>query len=209
MGRVPCTWWRSVAALRSVPHRFIFPTTRLGAESQFSDFLDGLGPGQLVGRQTLATPPMGECWGDWGGPCCARGWGRGMLRVPHVHQPRDPSWQLPSLLGTCWGRAWLAATPVLLLFLDSASTPTAPRAPPGACPVSCLGTGGPCSSMTQPHQPPAPFLVGQEGKEGGSWTPLSCPQGVTVMPGSDHGTPEPCAITSFPSLAPRAALGQA
>ncbi|XP_009633273.1 regulating synaptic membrane exocytosis protein 3 [Egretta garzetta] len=31
---------------------FIFPTTRLGAESQFSDFLDGLGPGQLVGRQS-------------------------------------------------------------------------------------------------------------------------------------------------------------
>ncbi|XP_069478654.1 regulating synaptic membrane exocytosis protein 3 [Ambystoma mexicanum] len=39
---------------------FIFPTTRLGAESQFSDFLDGLGPGQIVGRQTLATPPMGD-----------------------------------------------------------------------------------------------------------------------------------------------------
>ncbi|XP_025899277.1 regulating synaptic membrane exocytosis protein 3-like [Nothoprocta perdicaria] len=37
---------------------FIFPTTRLGAESQFSDFLDGLGPAQVVGRQTLATPPM-------------------------------------------------------------------------------------------------------------------------------------------------------
>lgn len=34
---------------------------RLGADSQFSDFLDGLGPGQLVGRQTLATPAMGEC----------------------------------------------------------------------------------------------------------------------------------------------------
>lgn len=48
----------------SIPHRFIFPTARLGAESQFSDFLDGLGPGQLVGRQTLATPPMGECWGS-------------------------------------------------------------------------------------------------------------------------------------------------
>ncbi|KAF3833622.1 hypothetical protein F7725_024826 [Dissostichus mawsoni] len=27
--------------------------------SQFSDFLDGLGPAQIVGRQTLATPPMG------------------------------------------------------------------------------------------------------------------------------------------------------
>lgn len=38
---------------------FIFPT-RLGAESQFSDFLDGLGPAQIVGRQTLATPPMGD-----------------------------------------------------------------------------------------------------------------------------------------------------
>ncbi|XP_023687851.1 regulating synaptic membrane exocytosis protein 3 [Paramormyrops kingsleyae] len=39
---------------------FIFPTTRLGVESQFSDFLDGLGPAQIVGRQTLATPPMGD-----------------------------------------------------------------------------------------------------------------------------------------------------
>lgn len=44
-----------------MPNRFIFPTTRLGPESQFSDFLDGLGPAQIVGRQTLATPPMGEC----------------------------------------------------------------------------------------------------------------------------------------------------
>ncbi|KAI9548664.1 Regulating synaptic membrane exocytosis protein 3 [Dissostichus eleginoides] len=39
---------------------FVFPTTRLGPESQFSDFLDGLGPAQIVGRQTLATPPMGD-----------------------------------------------------------------------------------------------------------------------------------------------------
>ncbi|XP_018432258.1 PREDICTED: regulating synaptic membrane exocytosis protein 3 [Nanorana parkeri] len=39
---------------------FIFPTTRLGAESHFSHFLDGLGPAQIVGRQTLATPPMGD-----------------------------------------------------------------------------------------------------------------------------------------------------
>ncbi|XP_041096696.1 regulating synaptic membrane exocytosis protein 3, partial [Polyodon spathula] len=39
---------------------FVFPTTRLGAESQFSDFLDGLGPAQIVGRQTLATYPMGD-----------------------------------------------------------------------------------------------------------------------------------------------------
>ncbi|XP_072240207.1 regulating synaptic membrane exocytosis protein 1-like isoform X16 [Leuresthes tenuis] len=30
------------------------------ASSQFSDFLDGLGPAQLVGRQTLATPAIGD-----------------------------------------------------------------------------------------------------------------------------------------------------
>ncbi|XP_062345764.1 regulating synaptic membrane exocytosis protein 1 isoform X3 [Cinclus cinclus] len=38
----------------------IFPGVRLSADSQFSDFLDGLGPAQLVGRQTLATPAMGD-----------------------------------------------------------------------------------------------------------------------------------------------------
>lgn len=59
--------------------------------------------------------------------------------------------------------------------------------------------------------PPAPCPIpggaGGEGREGGSWTPLGCLQGVTVMPGSDHGTPVPCTITLFPSLAPRAAPG--
>ncbi|XP_037532368.1 regulating synaptic membrane exocytosis protein 2 [Nematolebias whitei] len=38
----------------------IFPSVRLSSDSQFSDFLDGLGPAQLVGRQTLATPSMGD-----------------------------------------------------------------------------------------------------------------------------------------------------
>ncbi|XP_060907225.1 regulating synaptic membrane exocytosis protein 2 isoform X5 [Labrus mixtus] len=38
----------------------IFPGVRLSSDAQFSDFLDGLGPAQLVGRQTLATPPMGD-----------------------------------------------------------------------------------------------------------------------------------------------------
>lgn len=37
----------------------IFSGVNLGASSQFSDFLDGLGPAQLVGRQTLATPAIG------------------------------------------------------------------------------------------------------------------------------------------------------
>ncbi|XP_060703481.1 regulating synaptic membrane exocytosis protein 3-like [Hemiscyllium ocellatum] len=38
----------------------VFPTARLGADGQFSDFLDGIGPAQLVGRQTLAAPSMGD-----------------------------------------------------------------------------------------------------------------------------------------------------
>nr|XP_040041606.1 regulating synaptic membrane exocytosis protein 1 isoform X11 [Gasterosteus aculeatus aculeatus] len=38
----------------------IFSGVNVGASSQFSDFLDGLGPAQLVGRQTLATPAIGD-----------------------------------------------------------------------------------------------------------------------------------------------------
>ncbi|GAA6081859.1 regulating synaptic membrane exocytosis protein 2 isoform X1, partial [Tachysurus ichikawai] len=38
----------------------IFPGVKISTDSQFSEFLDGLGPAQLAGRQTLATPPMGE-----------------------------------------------------------------------------------------------------------------------------------------------------
>ncbi|XP_048007878.1 regulating synaptic membrane exocytosis protein 2 isoform X31 [Megalobrama amblycephala] len=38
----------------------IFPGVRLSSDSQFTDFLDGLGPAQLVGRQSLATPSMGD-----------------------------------------------------------------------------------------------------------------------------------------------------
>lgn len=79
-GMAQCPWGRATASHHpdhlmypsASSSRFIFPTTRLGAESQFSDFLDGLGPAQIVGRQTLATPPMGESsrepseWGDGG-----------------------------------------------------------------------------------------------------------------------------------------------
>ncbi|XP_032825330.1 regulating synaptic membrane exocytosis protein 3-like isoform X1 [Petromyzon marinus] len=38
----------------------VFPGLRFGPDSQFSDFLDGLGPAQMVGRQTLATPSVGD-----------------------------------------------------------------------------------------------------------------------------------------------------
>lgn len=49
-----------LALLLCFYYSLIFPGVRLGADSQFSDFLDGLGPAQLVGRQTLATPAMGK-----------------------------------------------------------------------------------------------------------------------------------------------------
>lgn len=32
----------------------------MGSEGQLSEFIDGLGPGQLVGRQVLASPALGE-----------------------------------------------------------------------------------------------------------------------------------------------------
>ncbi len=35
-------------------------SARLGSEGQLSEFIDGLGPGQLVGRQVLASPALGE-----------------------------------------------------------------------------------------------------------------------------------------------------
>uniref|UniRef100_A0A3Q3NBE7 Regulating synaptic membrane exocytosis protein 2-like n=1 Tax=Mastacembelus armatus TaxID=205130 RepID=A0A3Q3NBE7_9TELE len=38
----------------------IFPGVKLASDKQFTSFLEGLGPAQLAGRQTLATPPMGD-----------------------------------------------------------------------------------------------------------------------------------------------------
>lgn len=35
-------------------------SNRLGSEGQLSEFIEGLGPGQLVGRQVLASPALGE-----------------------------------------------------------------------------------------------------------------------------------------------------
>ncbi|XP_054601016.2 regulating synaptic membrane exocytosis protein 2 isoform X8 [Nothobranchius furzeri] len=42
------------------PGALIFPGVKLASDKQFTGFLEGLGPGQLAGRQTLATPPMGD-----------------------------------------------------------------------------------------------------------------------------------------------------
>ncbi|XP_071551521.1 uncharacterized protein [Panulirus ornatus] len=36
------------------------PSMRLGTDGQLSEFIEGLGPGQLVGRQVLAAPALGD-----------------------------------------------------------------------------------------------------------------------------------------------------
>ncbi|OCT74946.1 hypothetical protein XELAEV_18033934mg [Xenopus laevis] len=46
--------------LQAELYSLIFPGVRLASDSQFSDFLDGIGPAQLVGRQTLATTSLGD-----------------------------------------------------------------------------------------------------------------------------------------------------
>uniref|UniRef100_A0A8C4T5Z6 Regulating synaptic membrane exocytosis 1 n=1 Tax=Erpetoichthys calabaricus TaxID=27687 RepID=A0A8C4T5Z6_ERPCA len=53
-------FWAPLPGMKRSRCSLIFSGVRLGADSQFSDFLDGLGPAQLVGRQTLATPAMGD-----------------------------------------------------------------------------------------------------------------------------------------------------
>ncbi|KAM9385907.1 regulating synaptic membrane exocytosis protein 2-like [Pholidichthys leucotaenia] len=42
------------------PGALIFPGVKIASDKQFTGFLEGLGPAQLAGRQTLATPPMGD-----------------------------------------------------------------------------------------------------------------------------------------------------
>lgn len=48
----------SVTSCESSP--WIPPGIKLGSESYFGDFVDGLGPAQIVGRQVLASPSMGD-----------------------------------------------------------------------------------------------------------------------------------------------------
>uniref|UniRef100_A0A8C5ISD0 Regulating synaptic membrane exocytosis 3 n=1 Tax=Junco hyemalis TaxID=40217 RepID=A0A8C5ISD0_JUNHY len=119
--------------------RFIFPTTRLGAESQFSDFLDGLGPGQLVGRQTLATPPMGEQ---------GRLRREGMGKKPRVYSkmPRVYS-QAPSRSPQVWDILglgtpfWRAGIPSWMFEFQSGAEST-PGSPQGDTSRAALGFGG-------------------------------------------------------------------
>ncbi|KAM9605605.1 regulating synaptic membrane exocytosis protein 3 isoform 3-T5 [Morphnus guianensis] len=151
---------------------FIFPTTRLGAESQFSDFLDGLGPGQLVGRQTLATPPMGECRPRVGVP--ARGWGYRLQprKARAVSRPvRGWAWQKDALArgkGLQWWWWWWGSGCVLW-FRGSGSIPAASLAAehvPGRC-MACK-----CSGLPLLFPPLAPRGVGMSrGGLGAGYVP--------------------------------------
>ncbi|XP_051246560.1 regulating synaptic membrane exocytosis protein 2 isoform X14 [Dicentrarchus labrax] len=51
---------RDPDAEEPIPGALIFPGVKLASDKQFTGFLEGLGPAQLAGRQTLATPPMGD-----------------------------------------------------------------------------------------------------------------------------------------------------
>lgn len=45
----------------SFPRRVMFPSAfHLGPDGQFGEFLEGLGPSQLVGRQVLGSPVLGD-----------------------------------------------------------------------------------------------------------------------------------------------------
>ena len=41
-------------------YSWLTSSARLGSEGQLSEFIEGLGPGQLVGRQVLASPALGD-----------------------------------------------------------------------------------------------------------------------------------------------------
>ncbi|XP_071440565.1 regulating synaptic membrane exocytosis protein 1 isoform X4 [Hetaerina americana] len=50
----------SMNSISSEGSTWMPPSLRLAQEGQLSDFIDGLGPGQLVGRQVLGAPSLGD-----------------------------------------------------------------------------------------------------------------------------------------------------
>lgn len=53
--------WERVLCLIFSSRSLNYGGVCLASDAQFSDFLGSMGPAQFVGRQTLATTPMGEC----------------------------------------------------------------------------------------------------------------------------------------------------
>ena len=53
------TYWSfNLSLFLSSP--WVPPGIKLGNEGHLGDFIDGLGPAQIVGRQVLASPSMGD-----------------------------------------------------------------------------------------------------------------------------------------------------
>ena len=58
---VPGHYWSLKGYLvSSLPSPWMPPGIKLGNEGHLGDFIDGLGPAQIVGRQVLASPSMGD-----------------------------------------------------------------------------------------------------------------------------------------------------
>ena len=51
---------RAISNISSSIISWLTSSARLGSEGQLSEFIEGLGPGQLVGRQVLASPALGD-----------------------------------------------------------------------------------------------------------------------------------------------------
>ena len=51
---------KGVNLFLSLPSPWMPPGIKLGNEGHLGDFIDGLGPAQIVGRQVLASPSMGD-----------------------------------------------------------------------------------------------------------------------------------------------------
>lgn len=52
--------WKELKFMHSYLSNRWLPSIRLVPEGEFSNFIEGLGPGQLVGRQVLASPSLGD-----------------------------------------------------------------------------------------------------------------------------------------------------
>ena len=56
----PCTSVKHNLISLCLPSPWMPPGIKLGNEGHLGDFIDGLGPAQIVGRQVLASPSMGD-----------------------------------------------------------------------------------------------------------------------------------------------------
>lgn len=91
------------------------PSLRLAQDGgQLSDFIDGLGPGQLVGRQVLGAPALGDIQ-------LSMCYQKGYLEVEVIRarglQARQGSKVLPGKLGACKHTVCSQLSKILTVYL--------------------------------------------------------------------------------------------